>query len=440
MTSDDSSSMIFESGCCSPTLSILVPVYNTKSFLKQCLESVLSQTFVDYECILVNDGSTDGSEVILEDYAGNDNRFRVIYQDNEGLSASRKAGLRMARGKFVTFLDSDDWIEPDMYERLMTPLCRNRRLDVSIGGYLIDNCKMCFERDTYRELSAIEAWRLMMEGEIFNWSLCDKIYRRKLFDNDYILDNWPNSYGEDTFVNWNVFKSVKMTVYTPTYGYHYRIHSDSMTRQTFSEKQLIYIDLRRQILEEALVKEDLRLIQATYRQMRSDGLRLMHFMYEKGELYCKKMVKYSIMLLECAKKAGYHFSEYDSFWLNALSKGKTKSRISMDRKKALYELAKHTSSLWIYGAGVIGQETAAWMNECGVNYKGFMVTQRKIGERSLCGHPIKTCAEIFLQDREQLGIVFAMNNFHFKEALAWVRYCSKDEVAYINDGQYNNKY
>lgn len=101
-----------------PEISIIVPVYKVEAYLKKCIDSILSQTFKDLEIILVDDGSPDECGKICDEYAEKDSRIRVIHKENGGLSSARNAGLDIAAGKYVGFVDSDDWIEPDMYEIL----------------------------------------------------------------------------------------------------------------------------------------------------------------------------------------------------------------------------------------------------------------------------------------------------------------------------------
>ena len=124
--------------------SIIIPVYNVESYLRQCLDSVLAQTFGDWEAICVNDGSTDGSAAILEEYAAKDDRFKVITQANAGLSAARNAGIKEAQGEYVLFLDSDDWLEPTALQTLDTQLSRplSPRGVVEDRGELFD--MLCF--------------------------------------------------------------------------------------------------------------------------------------------------------------------------------------------------------------------------------------------------------------------------------------------------------
>ncbi len=101
-----------------PIISIIVPIYNRSQWLSMCLDSILEQTFTNWECILVNDGSTDSSLAIIQSYAHNDSRFRVYSQENQGVSAARNLGLDHAQGKWLTFVDSDDEIAPDYLEIL----------------------------------------------------------------------------------------------------------------------------------------------------------------------------------------------------------------------------------------------------------------------------------------------------------------------------------
>ena len=113
-------------------LSILVSVYNTEKYLRRCVDSLLSQTVEDYEIILVDDGSTDGSGRICDEYARENDRVHVIHQENAGLSAARLAGIRASCGAYLGFVDSDDYVEPDMYERMMIPAHKDMDIDISI--------------------------------------------------------------------------------------------------------------------------------------------------------------------------------------------------------------------------------------------------------------------------------------------------------------------
>ena len=103
----------------SPTVSIIVPVYNAEHTIRRCIESILNQEYTDFELLLVNDGSTDGSGAICDEYAAKDSRIQVIHKENTGVSESRNLALDRARGTYLQFLDSDDWITPDATSSLV---------------------------------------------------------------------------------------------------------------------------------------------------------------------------------------------------------------------------------------------------------------------------------------------------------------------------------
>lgn len=116
-----------------PELSIIVPVYKVEKYLPRCIDSILAQTFGDFELILIDDGSPDGCGHICDEYARKDKRIVVIHQKNMGVSAARNAGLDIARGRYIGFVDSDDWIEPQMYEVMMDAI-RENGADMAVCG------------------------------------------------------------------------------------------------------------------------------------------------------------------------------------------------------------------------------------------------------------------------------------------------------------------
>lgn len=116
-----------------PELSIIVPVYKVEPYLRRCIDSILNQTFRDFELILIDDGSPDNCGAICDEYAEKDGRITVIHQKNQGVSAARNAGLDIARGTYLGFVDSDDWIEPEMYETMITT-AKEEQVDVVVCG------------------------------------------------------------------------------------------------------------------------------------------------------------------------------------------------------------------------------------------------------------------------------------------------------------------
>ena len=116
-------------------VTIIIPVYNTERYLRQCLDSVINQTFKDFECICINDGSTDNSYNILKEYVQKDNRFTVInLPENKGQGNARNKGINIAKGKYITFIDSDDWVKENHIEQLYNNITKYNS-DIVIGSF-----------------------------------------------------------------------------------------------------------------------------------------------------------------------------------------------------------------------------------------------------------------------------------------------------------------
>ena len=118
-----------------PQISIIVPVYNVEPYLHKCIDSILAQTFTDFECILIDDGSPDNCPAICDEYATKDNRIILLHQKNAGVSAARNAGLNIAKGEWIGFVDSDDWIEKNALELLYNKQ-RETSADIIIGSFI----------------------------------------------------------------------------------------------------------------------------------------------------------------------------------------------------------------------------------------------------------------------------------------------------------------
>ena len=148
-----------------PKVSIIVPIYNVEKYIGKCIESIMNQTLKDIEVILVNDGSTDKSGKIADKYASIDNRIKVIHQKNLGQGVARNKGIEISNGKFIGFVDSDDWIDLDMYERLYNSICEN---DADIG--------VCSRRG-YDENLVNGHTKLVEDNEVFdiNYNIVDYI-------------------------------------------------------------------------------------------------------------------------------------------------------------------------------------------------------------------------------------------------------------------------
>lgn len=214
-----------------PLISLIVPVYNVADYLETCLQSIINQTYKNLEIIVVDDGSDDGSSALCDDYARMDQRIRVIHLPHGGVSMARNAGLDMATGEFLGFVDSDDWIEPDMYEMLYTLLIDNAA-DVSACSYFLDQrgkaSKIINNSGELYVFSKKEIIRALVKNEQVKSYLWAKLFKRNLFDR---LSFPVGRVYEDVAVLYKVFYASQKVVMIGQPKYHYMIHkNNSITR------------------------------------------------------------------------------------------------------------------------------------------------------------------------------------------------------------------
>jgi glycosyltransferase involved in cell wall biosynthesis len=211
-------------------VSVVVPVYNAAPYLGACGDSVLAQSYSELEVILVNDGSTDASSRMCDGYVGADHRGRVLHQANGGLSDARNAGLRAARGRFVCFVDGDDWAEKDMVECLVR-VARNEHADVVIAGFDVDTVDDHGElRNSARRSplplaistgspANVPATHELMDIMGYAWN---KLYSRELLERSELLFIQGVSLVEDAMFNASVYLSATRIVMVDTSVIHYQ--------------------------------------------------------------------------------------------------------------------------------------------------------------------------------------------------------------------------
>lgn len=180
-------------------ISVIVPIYNVEPFLPRCIDSIINQTYRDLEIILVDDGSPDNCGTICDDYAKKDSRIIVIHQKNAGQGAARNAGLSIARGTYIGFVDSDDWIAPSMYETLADNLIKEKA-DIAVCGRYLEYesgeavSAFCFQG--VRVFDSHEASRRFLLSEGIDAAVWDKLYTKKLwcytrFPSEYVSEDVP---------------------------------------------------------------------------------------------------------------------------------------------------------------------------------------------------------------------------------------------------------
>ena len=225
-------------------ISIIVPIYNTEKYLHQCLDSILNQTYANFEVLLVNDGSTDSSGIICQEYVERDSRFRYFEKDNGGVASARNLGLEHSEGTYITFIDSDDWVEQNYLDVLYTALKENDT-DVAISTYKRFAQDGVFylrsysrEDDEFLNLgtrsrdSFLEILPRLGELDHSFYSISSKLIKRKIIGN--LLFDEQVSYAEDLNFFFHLYLGVESVVYVRDYTYIYRTH-DASTSQNVNE-------------------------------------------------------------------------------------------------------------------------------------------------------------------------------------------------------------
>lgn len=214
-------------------ISVIIPVYNSAPYLKRCIESVLRQTLLEWEIMLVDDGSTDESGAICDEYVENHANIRVYHKHNEGASLARKYGLSKVQGEYVTFVDSDDLVEEDYLERLYQAM---KQYGTKIAA--CDQVKHQEGTDLVVDKSG-EAVLLddkALHDRFFKyqfWGFGGKIYHKSVFDGIYFPEYTIN---EDYVVMAQLFDRYKQMAYVPMGSYHYMLHGESLSHQKLSQR------------------------------------------------------------------------------------------------------------------------------------------------------------------------------------------------------------
>ena len=237
-------------------VSIIVPVYNTQAYLKECLDSLINQTLKEIEIIIINDGSTDNSINIIKEYEEKDNRIKLIDKENEGQSATRNKGLEQASGEYVAFVDSDDYIDLNMYENLYDS-ARKNKADLVICDYSnIKNGKILNEKVMKLKNESIVLNDISVSYYILKYirgykhghEVWNRLYRRDLLINNNIrfLVNRMNGLpeiGEDLYFNlkYSLFMNKVISIPSPLYKYRIRENSSMTMSKPILINQMVNI-------------------------------------------------------------------------------------------------------------------------------------------------------------------------------------------------------
>lgn len=223
-----------------PLISVVVPVYNVEQYLKKCLDSIIKQKYNNLEIIIVNDGSTDNSQKICQEYVKKDKRIKLITQKNQGLSAARNTGIDNAHGKYISFVDSDDYLDLEFINELYNTIIENKS-DISACDFWYVNINektWTLKNKENKKFSNIDALKDIFSGnqetEIMTWN---KLYKKDLFDKNNIY--FPvGKLHEDNFTTYKLYYYANSISLTDKKLYYYLQRNNSIMGEKFNSKRL----------------------------------------------------------------------------------------------------------------------------------------------------------------------------------------------------------
>ena len=235
-----------------PLISVIVPAYNVEKYIKTCLDSLINQTYSNFEIIVINDGSTDQTEKILNEYESNP-KIRIFSQKNGGLSAARNQGLNLANGELVCFIDSDDSVKSDYLEKLAAPFFEDSNIDITVCGYQekFENSEINHVLKSQKITGAQATKDLLIKQQDFNILAWNKLYRKKLFSNNHI--EYPaGQIHEDNLTTYKLFSHAQKVFYISDVLYIYQRTHSEITKNLYSkEKTLKRLQVKEQMAIEA---------------------------------------------------------------------------------------------------------------------------------------------------------------------------------------------
>lgn len=282
----------------SPIISIIVAIYNVEQYLKKCVDSILTQSFTDFECILVNDGSFDNCPAICDFYLMIDNRIKVIHKLNGGVSSARNAGLNIAKGEWISFVDGDDWCDPEMIGFLLQNAISNGA-DISICGHRsVSDTAIRYTSKKHNNivLKNRDAIIKLFSRNYYGGGVCGKLINKALISCGRNIINFDETiqFGEDRLFNFYIFKKAKKIFYSPSvyYNYYYRNNSICNTKYPTPELKSEFKAISKMLNTE----KDKAIIKMLYLKCGQLALQLC-FLYLKNEelnldaeFYCLRKV------------------------------------------------------------------------------------------------------------------------------------------------------
>lgn len=225
-----------------PLISIIVPAYNVEQYIGRCLNSLLNQTYPFLEIIVVDDGSSDGTTNIIKTYSEQYNHIIPLFQNNTGVSIARLNGVKLAKGQWIGFVDSDDEVEKDMYEFLLKNALKYQA-DISHCGYqmIFEDGRIHYFYNTHDKViqNQLDGIKDLLEGTKVEPGLCNKLYKKELFQ-EIIKNNIGEGIkiNEDLLINYYLFKYSNKSIFVDECKYHYIVRGESASHSKITENRI----------------------------------------------------------------------------------------------------------------------------------------------------------------------------------------------------------
>lgn len=246
-------------------ISIIVPVYNVENYIKECIDSIINQSYKNIEIILVDDGSTDNSGSLCEEFSFIDSRIITLHKENGGLSDARNYGIKHSNGEYIMFVDSDDVIDKDIVKVLYNLIHKDKAIDISGCGLKRFNdghSPKFMHRDKYSILDREDSLKEFLYQKKISTSSCGKLYRRSVMENIFFIKN--QRFEDNEFVFRVLLNADKVAV-SESELYAYRYRQNSITTSSFDEKDFDIIDIGKMITGITNnLNENLRIAGITY--------------------------------------------------------------------------------------------------------------------------------------------------------------------------------
>ena len=325
-----------------PQISVIIPVYNVEKYLHRCIDSILVQTFEDFELILIDDGSPDRCGAICDEYAEQDNRIHVIHQENGGLSAARNAGIDWAlahsNSQWLTFVDSDDWIHPQYLEALLSAAKCNHVLISTCGIEKVDKQDKLEMKECSSYVKKSEELYLEYAQKTVNMVACGKLYNIKCFH----TVRYPlNKQWEDLATTYKIIFSVPECAVINQNLYYYYNNPEGIVRHSWTPKRLDELEAYEAQLKFFGKQEKWKDIYETLQLTYIKTISYSYFMERESDMDQKSKKYYGKLL---SRKMRYALKQYNDL------------KISFKENLGIYETAyPHLMSIYWHGRGIINK-------------------------------------------------------------------------------------